>query len=290
MTDPFAYAPIWLVGIVLFVAMFAASGAGRRLRERNERRRAAREPPPKEPSDGQEGYVVSAVLGLLALLLGFTFALAVDRYETRRALVLEEANAIGTTYLRAQLLDEPYRARLSELILDYLDNRIVLGETRRGSPLTLLGETRRRDAVLALLAENDRLVTELWGGTVAAFPSMKGYAYSIAFLDTMNHLIDLDAARKTARMARVPTGVFAILVLYLVVASGVLSYILSGERGRITARFLALLLGASLLLIVDIDRPTFGFIREAQDPMLRLRASLAAQPPAAFDRDDEPVN
>ena len=93
--------------------------------------------------DGQEGYVVSAVLGLLALMLGFTLAMAVDRYETRRALVLEEANAIGTTYLRAQLFGEPHRARLSKLLVEYNDNRLALALARRNDVPTLLEPIRK---------------------------------------------------------------------------------------------------------------------------------------------------
>ena len=77
---------------------------------------------------GQESYVVSAVLGLLALLLAFTFSLATDRFEARRVLVLEESNAIGTAFLRTQLLGEPHRARLSQLLIEYTDNRIVLAK------------------------------------------------------------------------------------------------------------------------------------------------------------------
>ena len=85
-------------------------------------------------TDNQEGYIVSGVLGLLALMLGFTLAMAVDRFDTRRVLVLQDANAIGTTYLRAQLLDEPHRSRISRLLVDYTDNRIAAcnGEARRG--------------------------------------------------------------------------------------------------------------------------------------------------------------
>ena len=75
----------------------------------------------------QEGYLVGSMLGILALLMAFSFSMALDRYEERRHLVIQEANAIGTAYLRAQLLDEPYRTRLSRLLVDYTDNRIALG-------------------------------------------------------------------------------------------------------------------------------------------------------------------
>ena len=82
----------------------------------------------KQEDHNQESYLVGSMLGLLALLLAFSFSMALDRYEERRHLVIQEANAIGTAYLRTQLLDEPHRARLSGLLVDYTDNRIALGD------------------------------------------------------------------------------------------------------------------------------------------------------------------
>jgi hypothetical protein len=100
----------------------------------------------------------------------------------------------------------------------------------------------------------------------------------------MNNLIDLDSARKAARLARVPSEVFFILFVYIIAAAGVLGYVLVTSRARAAASVLFLLFVLSLLLIVDIDRPTTGGINESQGPMQVLRASLAEQPPAIFDR------
>src|SRR5262249_42706851 len=158
--------------------------------------------------DNHEGYVVSAVLGLLALLMGFTFALATDRYDARRGRVLEEANAIGTSYLRAQLLQEPHRTRISGLLVAYAENRIALAHAQS------------RDNPGALLARNDQLLTDLWSATVASFDSIKGLDFSSAFIESMNAVIDLDAARKAARRAHVPSEVYLVLFVYLVVTAG----------------------------------------------------------------------
>lgn len=117
--------PLPWVALGLFAAMCAAAALGILLKVQRNRRRDASE------ADGQEGYIVSAVLGLLALLMGFTFSLAVDRFDARRALVLQEANAIGTTYLRAQLLIEPHRSRMTDLLVRYTDNRILLAKAPR---------------------------------------------------------------------------------------------------------------------------------------------------------------
>jgi hypothetical protein len=105
--------------------MLASASLGLLLRRRKERRAPWQERPEGE---SQEGFVISAVLGLLALLLGFTFSLALDRYEARGVLVLEEANAIGTSYLRSQVLDEPHRSRKSRILLEYTETRVQLGQ------------------------------------------------------------------------------------------------------------------------------------------------------------------
>jgi hypothetical protein len=257
------------VGIVLFLAMCVAAGLGSVLRPR---RRQPTTDAAKDGSDGQEGYIVSAVLGLLALLLGFTFSLAVDRFDARRHLVLEEANAIGTVYLRAQLLPEPHRSRTSDLLVRYTDNRIALAEAAPGP------------AQQRLLASSDAMLTDLWSATSAAYDEIKGLPFSGVYLDSVNHLIDLDASRKTARRARVPAEVFLVLFVYLVTAAGVLGYVLREIRGRIAGGFLLVLLTLSFLLIIDIDRPTSGGVVEDQAPMRDLRQSFAAQPASVYDK------
>jgi len=259
-------ASILTVAIVVFGAMCLAVALGTALRLKRERR--------KEPAgefESQDGYIVSAVLGLLALLVGFTFSLAVERFEARRLLVLEEANAIGTTYLRAQLLNEPHRARMSDLLTRYTDNRIALAKAKPGQNA-------------ALLTTNDALITDIWAATIAAFDSIKGLDFSSTYLDSVNNVIDLDASRKAARRARVPGEVFLVLFVYLATSAGVLGYVLKGSRGRISAAFLLLLFTLVLILIIDIDRPTAGGINEGQLPMEELRKSLAVRTPAVFDR------
>lgn len=269
--------PAWIFALVLFGGMVAASVFGRWLRHRLDRRKGTDGKVGEEESN-QQAFLVSSVMGLLALLVGFTFSIAVDRYDTRRHNVLDEANTIGTTYLRSQLLEEPHRARLSKLLVDYTDVRITLADAKPGP------EAKR------LLGESDRLIADLWTATVAAFPSIRSYDFSSSYLETMNGLIDMDAARQAGRAAHVPSEVFLILLLYQFVAAAVISYVLVGRRGRETAIFLFILFGMAFMLVLDIDRPTAGGIRESQQPMLQLRAFIKAQPPASFDRFNVPSN
>lgn len=267
MFDWLTHIPLWLLGMLLFVAMLAAAWLGYTLRRQIE----ARDPGfAKERNDTQEGYIVSAVLALLGLLIGFTFALVIDRYEARRLLVVEEANAIGTLYLRAQLLDEPHRARFSGLLSRYVDNHIELAKV---DPL----EGNQ------LLRDNERLLTDLWAATIPAFDTIRGIDFSSTFVDSVNHVIDLDAARKAARVAQIPSAVFALLFVYAIVTAMTVSYVLVGKRGRLAGLTLLVLFTLSLMLLSDINRPVTGMIRESQMPIEALRRMMRENPPAAFD-------
>ncbi|HKR87331.1 MAG TPA: hypothetical protein VJS38_04090 [Phenylobacterium sp.] len=223
-----------------------------------------------EEKDAQEDLVLSASLGLLALLLGFTFSLAIDRFESRRRLVLEEANAIGTAYLRAQLLEEPHRARMSGLLVRYTDTRIALAKAPPGK-------------VRDLLRTNDALVTQIWIAVKQSFPTIKQYDFSSTYLDSINSMIDIGSARVVARVARVPSAVLAVLLLYTLTTAAVLGYVLQGPRSRHVAGFLVALLSLVLVLIIDVNRPSAGLVREGQGAMESLRKTMDTWRPATFD-------
>ena len=264
----FGQAPLWQLGIVIFGIMILCAVLGYGARWLKRRAKATDEE--EDERDSQEGYLVSAMMGLFALLLGFTFAMAVDRFDFRRGKVLEEANAIGTTYLRAQILETPHRERISRLLVAYTDNRIALGKAAKPQP--------------EMLALNDQLITKLWQATLAAFPTIRGYDFSSAFLDSMNTVIDLDAARKAGRMAHVPNTVFIVLGIYAAGTAAVLGGVLISGRSRIPAFSVMALFVLAFMLIIDIDRPTMGTISESQAPMEWLRASTLSQSPEVFDQ------
>jgi hypothetical protein len=243
--------PLALVALVLFTAVALAGAAGHMFSRVHG----------KAGSGETETFIVSSVFGLLALLLGFTFALTIDRFEVRRVLVQEEANAIGAAYLRTQLLDEPHRSRISEILLQYTENRIALARVR---------PNQNRE----LLAANDRLIGEFWSASAAAFPSIRQYDFSSAFLESVNRVINLEATRKSARLARVPTEVFALLIVYVVASAGVLGAVVRGVRALTMSGMLLALLSLSLVLILDIDRPSLGGVRETQGPMERLLPTM----------------
>lgn len=261
-------APFWLIGAALLATMFVAALLGRRLRRwhDNFRKNSAIQ----GESETREGYVVSAVLGLLALLTGFTFALALQRFDTRRERVLLDANAITAAYLQTQVLQQPHRSRISNLLRDYTDTSVELASARASDLL----ELRRRE---------DLLIVGLWKATVAVFPTIKQYDFSSTYMERMNDVIDLDLARKIARESHVPSEVYLVLILYQIGTAYVLGYVLVGDRGRLSAILLFVLFSMSIMLIIDIDRPTSGWIQTPQGPMLELQKFLRANPPSTFE-------
>jgi hypothetical protein len=256
------FSPLWLVALVLLATLIGASLLGWWFRHRGGKEEIA--------GTDQEGYILTAVSGLLALLIGFTFSLAIDRFDARRDRVLEEAQAIQLAYLKTQVLGQPYRTQISKLLVEYTDNKIALGEAPPGTS---------RDS---LLAKNEQFLTLLWAETLAAFPTIKSLDFSSSYVDTMASLSEVDAARKEGRRAHVPTQVYAILIIYVIVAAAVFGYVMTGQRGREIAAFLLLLFAMSMLLIVDLDRASTGRIKESQDAMIMLGGALHSRPPAVF--------
>jgi hypothetical protein len=224
-------------------------------------------------TEAQEGYVVGTVYTLLGLLIGFTFAMAVERFETRRQLVVEDADSIEQLYLRAQLLDEPHRSRFSNLLVRYTQNHIQLAQTHRDNA-----------AASKLIAEDQQLLRDLWTATVPAFQSIRTIDFSSSFVDSVNQVVKADADRKAARRAQIPSTVIAMLILYSLIAAALLGAVMRGRKGEVASIIMLALSVLALMLIVDINRPVSGTIHESQEPMKRMLMRLQANPPAVYQR------
>lgn len=261
--------PVVAVAAVAFIAMVLGTVIGQGLRRWRQTRRPA-DDQESEQSVAQEGNLHGAVLGTLGLLLAFSFGMVIERYESRRALAIEEADAIEMAYLRAQILDEPHRSRLSNLLLDYTANRIELSAINgRSGPV---------------LDKNDRLLTEIWAGVRNARKSAMENGVSTPLLAAFNDVIDLDSDRKIAWELRLPEDVLRLLLTYLVITALVIGYQIDGRRGRRAALVLFVLIATSIAFISDINRPQIGSEPESQEPLIMLLKSLKSQPPPAFDQ------
>ena len=217
-----------------------------------------------EPRRGQIGSVQGAVLGLLGLLLGFTFAMAVGRFNHRRDLVLQEANAIGTTYLRAALLPPAHRGAVEDLLRRYVGVRIDFYGS--GTDASKRDEAERTTA---------RLQRELWAHAVAAAQEAPT-PITATFINALNDTIDLDAARLNALRTRVPGAVW-LLVLVVAAAGCYASGYGAGATGARSAfanLLLPVLVTVVVTLISDLDRPRQGLISISQQPLRDLQSSL----------------
>jgi hypothetical protein len=216
------------------------------------------------------GYTVSAVIGLLGLLIGFTFALASERFDTRRNLVVDEANAVSTTWLRQQMLEDPWRGRLVILMRDYVSVRQQFGAGDL-DPRSL----GRLDVRTAALQER------IWQETTAALHTPSGAPLTVPLTQTTNQMFDLAASRQAANEARVPLEVILMLVVFATVAAMVMGYVLamSGNRFTLVSTGVFVMAALAIAMILDLDGPGRGGIRIPQGPFDRVAAGILQSPP-----------
>jgi len=250
------------LGILLFAVLLGATGlgafVGHRVRHLSDSL--------KEPF----GILQGALLGVVGLLLAFGLSLAVSRYEARRANVVTEANAIGTTYLRAQTLPEPMRTRSMDLLVRYTRTAIRLSDHVPGSA----------DARASAAAE-EQLQRALWGLAGEALDVAPTASAPRLYVESLNEMIDAENTRIAALANRVPTAVLVLELVGSAVALGLLAaYLAFSGRGVIAVVLASLLVTFLLLVTADLDRPTRGMIR-VPDTVLTDELESMAQPPAA---------
>jgi hypothetical protein len=246
------YLPLWLV-FVIFVgmALLCVEGGfrlGKRRRDRN-----AHEP------QGAVGTMVAATLGLLAFLLTFTFNIAASRFDDRRTAVLDEANAIGTTYLRADFLSQPGKDRVRKLLREYVSVRL-----------------RPVDQIDKILADSNTIQTELWAEASAASQESPTPICAL-FINSLNEVIDMHSKRVAVGLyARVPQIVWACLLAVTITSMTGVGYScgLAGSRSWLATLVLLTAFGLVIILVADLDRPREGMIRTPQQPMIDLSKKL----------------
>jgi hypothetical protein len=218
-----------------------------------------------EHAKSQINTIQGAILGLLALLLGFTFAMAISRFEVRKQLVLDEANAIGTTFLRAQLLTEPQRQEVSNLLRQYVEVR--LKSYKAGVDPERFREAQKQTEQLHLL---------LWSSAIALGEKDPRAVTTGLFIQSLNEVIDLYSKRLTALENHVPEIILVLLCCVALAANGLIGYGCGlGERRNFFVTLTAsMLIAFVILVIVDLDRPRRGLIRVSQERMLDLHHSL----------------
>lgn len=254
----------WQLTLVIFLVLLGATAfglvAGRALRAKHE---ALREP---------FAVMQATLLGFMGLVLAFGLSLAVGRYEDRRAAVVAEANAIGTTYLRAQTIAEPQRSPSLALLKRFSDISIGVSREVPGS------SAQRSD-----LAASGRVQQHLWSLAGQALDQAPTDTAPRLYVDSLNETFDAQSSRVAGLGNRVPTPVLVLEILGSAIALAVLALHLStlGGSGVFTVVVAAVLVGIILLVTFDLDRPTRGLIRVPIAPLVQERAAMQLPPAAA---------
>lgn len=209
--------------------------------------------------------VQGAVLGLLALLLGFTFSMCVTRHDDRRRMIVQEANAIGTVYLRTDLLPPAVGASMKPLLREYLEVRLRMQEMF-AHPSQAREEIRRS-------SEIETTVWQLAQRAAAEAPT----PITATFVTALNEMIDTDAARLAALRNQIPVSVWLLLLTVASFGCFTTGYSAGGHRARscFAMQMLPLLIAIVIFLIHDMMHPGSGLVGLSEQPLLDLQSALA---------------
>jgi hypothetical protein len=245
---------LWILFVVGAILLIAATEIGRWLGRKQ-----------KRPGHDKSRSVVtleSTALGLVTLMISFTFSVALDRYDVRKKLVMEEANAIATADLRAATLPAPYADAVKPLLRDYLDLRLSIQD------LDQYGLRRISDHSLAIQER-------LWHNATEVSLQYPRSVQAGLFAQALTELFDVHEKRLTADRNHVPQAVFLLLFGLGCAAMGMVGYDagLAG-RSRIPAIIMSALFALVIVQIDDLDRPTRGLILVKQTSLETLQNSL----------------
>lgn len=257
MGSPLDIFPLWLLVLLSIAGLFIALEAGYRAGQW----RHAHWIDEKEQS---VSAMVASILGLVALLLGFSFSLASSRFEARREVVLREANAIGTAYLRAKLLPKPHGERIQKLLSQYIDARL-----RGVDPKQLT----------SAIAESEKIHGQLWNETSLAAAEAPQSILVGVFIQSLNEVIDLHAERTMiALRSRIPLTIWLSLATLATLGVASIGYQAGIAATKRSPAMIGIVLSFIIVLglIMDLDRGREGFIQVGQQAMVDLRQSVDA--------------
>ena len=222
----------------------------------------SRQRDPTEDIQDDYGTILAATLTLLGLIIGFTFSMAVTRYDQRKNLEEEEANAIGTAYVRADLLPTADAARVRALLKEYLDVRIEFYETR---------EPQRLPDIAVLRA---KLQADLWTTVQRAATAQPSPVIALA-VSGMNDVINAQGYTQAAWWNRIPPAAWLLMIVIAVCSNVLIGYGAHRTRARRLLLFvLPVVVSISFFLIADIDSPRGGVIHVLPQNMKSLVESL----------------
>ena len=258
-TEPLDIVPLWGLFLIGSALLWLVMEIGYRVGKW----RHAHMP---DERDEPVSAMVTSILGLVALVLGFTFSLAATRFDSRRLAVLEEANAIGTTYLRASLLPEPQAAESARLLREYVDVRI---------------SATKADRTQKAIAQSEVMHEQLWTQAHAAAEKNPGSIMTGIYIQSLNEVIDVHAKRLLLGLnSRIPVVIWAGLFGLAMLGLAAVGYQAGLSDTRRSPAMLGLVVAFTivLLLIADLDRGHEGLLQVSQQSMLDLQRSTQPAP------------
>jgi hypothetical protein len=248
--EPLDVLPLWALFLGILLVVLLSVECGYRLGRFRTRHVQEKETP--------VGEMVAATLGLLAFILAFTFGLAASRFDTRRQLLLDESNTIGTTYLRAAMLPEQ-REEIRALLRDYVDARL---------------EIVKPGKLAAGIRQSENIQNRLWDLTVPIAQKNPDSIVVGLFVQSLNDMIDLHAKRLTAGVRnRIPLAIWAALYGISILTFAAMGYHsgLIGTNRSLVILPVAFTFSVVIGLIADLDRPQEGILKVSQQAMIDLR-------------------
>jgi hypothetical protein len=251
----------WMLAGGLLLAIFVLLEVGRRIGMY--RRRVD----PEGAGTGL-GALEGAVFGLMGLLIAFTFSGAATRFDARRDLIGQEANMVGTAYLRLDLLPQTAQPALRQDFRDYVDLRVKIFRIAR-----LNYGNAEQDYARSIDLQN-----KIWSEAVAACREQNSPAVTTLVLSSLNEMIDITTTRAVATQMHPPEVVFYGLGLLVLATSLLAGYGMAGSKNRSWLHMVvyALIMASTLYVILDLEYPRFGLIRvdSADQVLIDVRNSM----------------
>lgn len=251
----------FVVAALMFLILIGAGEVGHLLARR---RRAGRKNETAAETHEHLNEIQTAIFAVLGLLLAFTFAMAVSRFDARKQALVDETGAIGTAYLRVQLLPPGQQAAAAAVVFrTYVDARLSSARPYWYQDVRLRNET-------------SELQQQLWTqGTDAANQDPRAVTTGL-YIQALNNMFDAQSARDASRLNELPTSAIYLLLVISILSTGVLGYRagLGGRRSIVGAVLLALVITLVVGIIIDLDQPHQGLITISQRALIQLRQSM----------------
>jgi hypothetical protein len=222
---------------------------------------------PDHEKEAPLGVIVGASLGLVAFILAFSFGITAQIFQARRQLLLDEVNAIGTTYLRAEMIAEPHGSDIRKMLREYVDLRVSLAnESRYQNP----------EKFQKTISDSEVLQDKMWSHAVSISKADRHSPIDALFIDSLNSMIDLQTSRLTTASYRLPKIIWYVIYFITLISMFLVGYQtgLSGKSNLKVGIMLALMFSTVIFLMVDLDRATEGYFRLSQKPMIELQKKL----------------